>query len=139
MESLPAGMAAAASNVGGLGLADAVLYAGSWRSSTKRQYETPWNEQTSSKKDLGITEPIDEKLYRYAFDPVMGTNPYIVLPLSIPNTASFEHNCFRVFLGDCFKPLCWTTAFRKKIRIFSCCELLPQQEKIRQFPFSMFS
>ena len=62
-------MAASAAGVGGLGLADVVLYAGSWRRATKEQFETPWTEQTADKGDLGIKDIFDEELYKFAFDP----------------------------------------------------------------------
>ena len=105
-----AGMAASASSVGGLGLADVVLCAGSWRRNTKEQFETPWEDQTASKEDLGIKDKYDEELYKFAFDPdSLGKNPDIVLPLSTPNTASFEQNSFRVFFETSFEAFMFAT------------------------------
>ena len=60
-------MASAASTVSGVGLGQAVLYAGCWRQATKEQFEAPWSENTVPKQEIGIKDAYDLELHKFAF------------------------------------------------------------------------
>ena len=103
-------MAASAAGVGGLGLADVVLYAGSWRRATKEQFETPWTEQTDDKEDLGIKDKYDEELYKFAFDPdSMGQKSSHFMAAQHPEDSLCAKQLFPYFFETCLEAFLFET------------------------------
>ena len=121
MDFSPAGMAAASSNVGGLGLAQAVLYAGSWRVRTAQQYETGWADQNVDKEALGIKDAYDEELYKFAFDQDSLGQIFILFCRQALRSQSLPCTIYSMFfLVIVWNPFCVRTwIIRKNLFLFT--------------------